>query len=332
MADLTTTFLGLKLQSPLVISSNPLCAQVENIQKMAAAGAGAVILPSLFEEQLRLEDSGLEWYRTQDGSLMPKSLAQIPDMKAYNHGSGGYLATLYQAKKETNIPIIASLNGSSDGGWIQHAKMLQSVGADAIELNIYYLPTQTYIEGTEIEGRYLRLVEAVKGVVTIPVAVKLNPQFSSLPNMAQKLANAGADGLVLFNRFYQPDFNLETETALPKLSYSQAEELLLRLRWAAILHGRVQTDLGITGGVHTAEDVLKSLYAGANVAMMASAVLLHGLNYIGDVLRDVQKWLDDHQIGSSDEVRGRMSHGRINAPSSLERANYLQTLRSFYDQ
>lgn len=332
MTDLTTNYLGLTLKSPLVISSNPLCANPETIVQLAEQGAGAVILPSLFEEQIALEDSGQEWYRDHDGFDKPEALKIIPKLTEYNKGVGGYLALLYQAKKQVDIPVIASLNGSSHGGWVRYAKMLAGIGADALELNIYYLPTQEYISGTEIEDMYLRLVETVKKEVSIPVAVKLNPYFSSLPYMAQRLADAGADGLVLFNRFYQPDFDLEEGKLVSRITYSTPEELLLRLRWAAILAERIPVHLGITGGVHTHEHLLKCLVAGAQVGMMTTAVLKNGPAHVGQTLTAVGQWLTDHEYDSTNALRTQWREARTQRPAELLRVNYIQVLSSYYDE
>lgn len=331
MPHLQTTYLGLDLPSPLVVSSIPLTASLENIQKFAEAGAGAVILPSLFEEQIQLEDAGLDWYlQHEDKYPLPTLLQNTPRMDKFNKGSGNYLATIYQAKKVAgDMRIIASLNGNSKGGWIRYARMLQSAGADALELNIYHLPTETYIVGSEVEGMYVRLVEAVKESVTIPVAVKLNPYFSSIPNIIHQLAEAGADGVVLFNRFYEPDFDLETETVIPNLQYSTSEELRLRLRWVAILYKQVQTSLAITGGVHTAADVIKSLLAGADVAMMASAVLKHGIGHVASTLAEVQTWMEHHGYANMGQMQGRMSQRMVHNPTAFERANYVQVLQSY---
>lgn len=333
MTNLKTTYLGLDLPSPLVISSIPLTANLEQIQLMAAAGAGAVVLPSLFEEQIQLEDAGLDWYlQNQDRYPLPSILRDMPQMDKFNKGSGRYLATIYQAKQIAgDMRIIASLNGSSKGGWIRYARMMQSAGADAIELNIYHLPTETYLAGEEIEAMYVRLVQAVKESVDIPVAVKLNPYFSSLPNMVHQLSKAGADGVVLFNRFYEPDFDVETETVTPNLVLSDSHELRLRLRWAGILYKQVETNLAITGGVHTAEDIAKCLLAGADVAMMASAILQHGVSYVPTVLENLQAWMARHGYSAVSQLQGRMSQRAIHNPAVFERVNYVQVLQSYGD-
>jgi dihydroorotate dehydrogenase (fumarate) len=331
MSDLTTNYLGLTLPSPLVISSNPLCANPDTIVQLAENGAGAVILPSLFEEQIELEDSGQEWYREHSGFDKPAALAELPKLTQYNKGVGGYLALLYQARRRVNIPVIASLNGSSQGGWIRYAKMLAGVGADALELNIYYLPTQEYVPGTEIEDMYIRLVEAVKKEVAIPVAVKLNPYFSSLPYMAKRLVEAGADGLVLFNRFYQPDFDLAEGKLVSRITYSTPEELMLRLRWAAIISSRVPVHLGITGGVHTYEHLLKSLIAGGQVGMMTTAVLRNGPEHIALTLQQMNQWLDEHNFPTSNALRQHWQTIRTEHPIELLRVNYINVLKSYYD-
>ncbi|HSH02085.1 MAG TPA: dihydroorotate dehydrogenase-like protein [Anaerolineae bacterium] len=329
MADLTTTYLGLKLPTPIVISSNPLTADIDHIQHMEQVGVGAIILPSLFEEQLTLEDSGLNYYRRYNSESIPPALRDIPDMQQYNKGASGYLAYIYQAKKRINIPIIASLNGTSKGGWLRHAQQLISVGADAIELNIYHLPTELYLTGEDVEGVYLRLVEALKKNLDVPIAVKLSPYFSAIPNFTKKLADVGADGVVFFNRFYQPDFDIDNELVMPNLQLSQSHELLLRLRWVAILYEQIPIEFGVTGGVHTGSDVIKTLLAGGTVAMMASAILKHGVDHVSVCLAEIQQWMERHEYTHLGQVRGRMSQRHVANPTSLERANYMHVLQSY---
>ena len=334
MTNLQTTYLGLDLPSPLVISSIPQTGNLEIIQQFAQAGVGAVVLPSLFEEQIQLEDAGLDWYLQNENKYpLPSVLQNMPRMDKFNKGSGNYLATIYQAKKVAgDMKIMASLNGNSKGGWIRYARMMQSAGADALELNIYHLPTETYIVGSEIEGMYVRLVEAVKESVTIPVAVKLNPYFSSIPNVIHQLSEAGADGVVLFNRFYEPDFDIETETVTPNLHLSSSEELRLRLRWVAILYKQIKSSLAITGGIHTAEDLIKGVLAGADVGMMASAILQRGPAFAGQVLAEVSQWMENHGYSNISQMQGRMSQRRSRHPAAFERANYVQVLQSYKEE
>lgn len=333
MSDLSTTYLGLTLKSPIVVSSNPWTAELDRIQEMVEAGVGAIILPSLFEEQIRLEEAGwdLDWYRKHPDAPAPDMVRNAPQMDKYNQGSGRYIVTIYQAKKQLkgNVPIIASLNGSSEGGWTRYAQILEGAGADGLELNLYHLPTETYVSGAEVESMYVRLVEKIKESVKIPIAVKLNPYFSSLPHVAKQLVNAGADALVLFNRFYEPDFDLESELVEPNLVLSDSSELRLRLRWSAILYKQVETDLAITGGVHTAEDVIKSLMSGSNVAMMASAILKNGTSHIHQVLQNMDGWMEKRGYQTVNELIGRMSQRSANNPNAFERANYMQVLQSY---
>ncbi len=329
MIDFTTKYLGLDLKNPLVVSSNPLCEDIDNLRQMEAAGASAIVLPSLFAEQLTLTDSGLDYYVSHNPDMLPERFKHIPDMKGFNKGASGYIAHLYQAKKAVNIPIIASLNGSAAGGWVQHAATMEKAGADAIELNLYFLPTELHISSHEIEQMYLHLLYRMKKTVDIPVAVKLSPDFSALPFMVHQLEEAGADALILFNRFYQPDFDLDTETVVPNLNLSESSELLLRLRWTAILRDKIKADLAITGGVHTAEDAIKGLLAGADVLMLASALLQNGIEHLQTMLSGMEEWMADKKYGSVNEIRGRMSQQRVSDPATLERANYMRVLRSY---
>ncbi len=329
MVDLTTTYLGLKLHTPLVVSSNPLGLELENLHLMAVAGAGAIVLPSLFAEQLTLEDSGFSYYLPRGRHMLPEGLRHIPDMREHNKGAGGYLAYVYQAKKVVDVPVIASLNGISKGGWIRYARMLESAGADAIELNMYYLPTETHLTSTSIERMYLETVQAVVESVTIPVAVKLNPYFSALPHMAQALVDRGVQGLVLFNRFYQPDIDLDSESVTPNLVLSTPEELRLRLRWAAILYGRVTADLAITGGVHSGADAIKAILAGASVAMVTSAILIQGIDHLTVMRSEMRAWLEEKNHASLGVILGKLSQRRVPEPGTFERANYMQVLQSY---
>lgn len=328
MTDISTKYMGLELRSPLVVSSNPLCRKVENIKQMEDAGAGAVVLPSLFEEQIILQQHERAVGFTEDSAL-PPALQHLPNLQEYNRGADDYLVSIYEAKNAVDMPVIASLNGTSAGGWVDYARLLSSAGADAIELNIYYLPTSIDTSGYEIEERFVRLVGDIKTHVPIPLAVKLNPYFSSIPNIAAQLAHSKADGLVLFNRFYQPDFDLENETVVPSLDLSDSAELRLRLRWIAILYGHVDIDLAVTGGVHTSSDAIKAIFAGASVVMMASALLERGIDHLGSVHLDLHSWMNTHQYTTLDEMRGRMSYRNVSAPAAIERANYIDELQSY---
>jgi dihydroorotate dehydrogenase (fumarate) len=327
MTNIATEYLGLELKTPLVVSSNPLCQDIDNLKCMEELGAGAVVLPSLFEEQITLQSHQMSPDDT--APTLPPALSHLPSMKEYNKGTDGYLMQIYEAKKAVDMPIIASLNGTSAGGWVRYARLLASAGADAMELNIYYMPTSIESPGTEIENRFVHLVKEVKASVPIPVSVKLNPYFSSLPNMAAQLATAGADGLVLFNRFYQPDFDIENKTVIPSLFLSDSSELCMRLRWVSILYGRVKTDLAITGGIHSGSDVVKSMMAGASVAMLASSLLKNGVNYIANIKTGLVEWLEGHGHETVSEIRGLMSRQNVEAPAALERANYIEELSAY---
>jgi dihydroorotate dehydrogenase (fumarate) len=328
MADLSTTYMGLTLRSPIVVSSNPLTMEIENLRQMEESGASAIVLYSLFEEQISLAELGYRSYYERHESELPEGLRHIARMPEYNQGAGGYLAHVYQAKQVLKIPVIASLNGYYSSGWTRYARLIEAAGADALELNIYYLATKPNVTGVEVEQMYIDLVRDVTQTVRIPVAIKLNPFFSATANIARRLVSAGADALVLFNRFYQPDFDIESRTIIPSLDLSHPSELRQRLRWVALLSGRIDADLAVTGGVHSAEDVLKSVMAGAAVAMMASAVIKNGIGYLSTVTADLQNWLDNHAIESLPDIRSCLSQVQIGDSDALERANYLNVLRS----
>ena len=329
MIDVSTTYLGLNLKNPLVASASPLSEEISNLRKMEDAGAAAVVFHSLFEEQIDLESHELDRFLGAGTESFPESLTYLPELNWYNRGPDGYLEHLYLAKRAIQIPIIASLNGSSVGGWTRYARKMEQAGADALELNIYYLPTRTDVTSGEVERNYCELVREVKSSVRIPVAVKLGPHFSALANVAGQLDEAGASAIVLFNRFYLPDFNLENLEVTPTLSLSNSYELLLRLHWVAILYGSVRADLAITGGVHTATDVLKAMMAGAKVAMMTSAILRHGIDHFETVLADLEHWMEDHEYESIRQMRGSMAMRSVGNPSAFERANYMRVLSSY---
>ena len=327
--DLSTTYLGLKLKNPLVASSSPMCEDIANIRRMEDAGAAAVVLHSLFEEQIDIESMELDRAISAAEERGAEASSHFPDMRGYNLGPEGYLRHVRKAKEAVRIPIIASLNGTSAGGWIEYARQMQQAGADALELNIYYVPVDADLTGEQVEQRYVDLVREVKTSVHIPVAVKLGPYFSSMANMARKLEAAGADGLVLFNRFYQPDFDLEALEVVPNLILSNSYELLLRLHWIAVLYGQVKADLACTGGIHSATDVVKAMMAGAKIAMMTSALLKRGIHYLDTVCTELLLWLGEHEYDSIRQMQGSMSRNSVPQPQAFERANYMKVLSSY---
>jgi dihydroorotate dehydrogenase (fumarate) len=329
MIDLATSYLGLALRSPLVASASPLCEDVDNIRRMEDTGAGAVVLHSLFEEQITLESHHLDRYLSQGAESFAESLTYFPDVTAYHLGPDGYLEHVRRAKAAVGIPVIASLNGVSTGGWIRYARKIEEAGADALELNVYYIPTDPDVTGAEVERMYVDLVRDVAASVRIPVAVKLGHAFSAVANLARRIEQAGAQGLVLFNRFYQPDFDLEQLHVVPRLTLSSPYELLLRLHWVAILYGHVRADLAVTGGVHTAQDVLKAMMAGARVAMMTSALLKHGIDLLRLVRANLVAWMEAHEYESIRQMQGSMSYRSVVEPAAFERANYLKVLGSY---
>jgi len=327
--NLTTNYLGLLLKNPLVASSSPLSHNVDSICRLEEAGAAAVVMYSLFEEQITFDSYYLDFHLTQGTNNYAESVSYFPDMEHYNVGPDEYLNLIRQAKQAVDIPIIGSLNGTSLGGWTDYATLIEDAGADALELNIYYLPTSPEITGGEVESLYLDVLSAVKSVVSIPVAVKLSPFFSSTAYMARRLADVGANGLVLFNRFYQPDFDLENLEVAPRLVLSNSDDLRLPLRWIAILYGRVAADLAVTSGIHNAEDIVKGLMAGAKVTMMASELLQRGVRRISQVLNDLVAWMHDHEYQSVAQMIGAMSQQHCAEPAAFERANYMKMLQSY---
>jgi dihydroorotate dehydrogenase (fumarate) len=329
MIDLSTTYHGLKLKNPLVVSASPLSEDLNNLRRMEDSGAAAIVLPSLFEEQINIESSELDHFLQQGTESFAESLTYYPDLTGYNMGPDGYCEHVRRAKDAVAIPIIGSLNGSSAGGWIQYARKIQDAGADALELNIYYIPTSTEQKGEKVEQVYCDLVSAVKSSLHIPVAVKISAYFSSLPNMAKRLEQAGADALVLFNRFYQPDFDLENLEVVPNLLLSTSHELLLRLNWVAILFGHIKADLAVTGGVHTATDVLKAMMAGARVVALTSALLHDGIGHLATLRSDMLTWMEDHEYKSIRQMQGSMSQRAVADPAAFQRANYVRVLSSY---
>ena len=329
MTDLQTHYLDLALKNPVVASAGPVTESLDNIRRLEDQGIAAVVLPSLFEEQLNLEGQTPDRDLSRGAEGFAESLSYFPDLVNYNLGPDGYLELIHKAKAHTHVPVIASLNGVSRGGWIHYAEEIEQAGADAIELNIYSLVTNPDRTAADVERDYADLVRAVKETVRIPVAVKLSHFFSAAANMAKSLDAAGADALVLFNRFYQPDLDIEALEVVPSLTLSHPTELLLRLHWVAIIFGHVKADLAITGGVHSAQDVLKSVMAGARVAMMTSALLQNGVEHVGRVLRDIVRWMEEHEYESIRQMCGSMSQRNVPDPAAFERGNYMRVLSSY---
>jgi dihydroorotate dehydrogenase (fumarate) len=327
--DLTTTYLGMTLKNPIVPSPSPLSEKVSGIRKMEDAGAAAIVMYSLFEEQLTFQSQQLDHFLSQGTNSFAESLNYFPEMETYKAGPEQYLDLISRAKNAVDIPIIGSLNGVSTGGWIKYAKQIEQAGANALELNIYYIPTDIHMSGADVEQMYVDVVKDVKSNVSIPVAVKLSPYFSATANMAHRLSDAGADGLVLFNRFYQPDFDLEHLEIVPHLVLSEPYEFRLPLRWVAILYGQVDVDFAITSGVHGYEDVLKGMMAGAKVTMMASELLRHGVERIDSILANMVEWMEQREYESVAQMQGSMSQRNVAEPAAFERANYMKVLHAW---
>ncbi len=331
MTDLSTTYLGLHLKNPLVASASPISKKVERVKRLEEAGIAAIVMYSLFEEQIIHESLELDHYLTRGTDSYAEAMSYLPDSGTYTLLPDKYLAKVAELKKAVNIPVIGSLNGVSKGGWVRYARLIQEAGADALELNLYYIPTDPAITSQELEDTQVDLVADIKSSIKIPLAVKLSPFYTSLPNFAHRLAEAGVDGLVLFNRFYQPDFDLEELTIAHTLELSTSSDLRLPLRWISILHGNLDVDFALTSGVHTATDVLKSMMSGANVAMMASELLHYGIERVPAILADLQTWMEVHQYESIQQMQGSMSQRSVAEPAAFERANYMKVLSSFRD-
>jgi dihydroorotate dehydrogenase (fumarate) len=327
MIDLNTTYLGLKLATPLVASASPLSRDVDGIRRLEDAGASAVVLYSLFEEQLRQEEMDLDYHLNAGTESFAESITYFPQASEFHTGPEGYLKHIRKAKASVKIPIIASLNGATLGGWTKFAGEIESAGADAIECNIYSIPTDASLTAADIEKNYLEIVEAVRETVRIPVAVKLSPFFSNLANMAQRLDRAGADALVLFNRFYQPDINLEELEIQPNVLLSTPQSLRLPLTWIGILFGKLKSNLAATGGVHSAEDVVKLLMVGADVTMLCSSLMRHGVNHLRHVERELREWMEEHEYDSVKQMQGSMSQQRCPDPGAFERAQYMRAVK-----
>jgi len=327
--DLRTTYLGLQLSSPIVASAGPLTRDLAGAKALADAGVGAVVLPSLFEEEIVAEEVGLSFALEAGSEHFAEALDYFPTVSNFTSEADRYLELLEEIKKAVRVPVIASLNASSTGGWVRYAKEMEQAGADAIELNTYALATNRSQTSAELELQLLELVDSVCNAVKAPVAVKLSQSFTSVPHLVARLEDAGARGVVLFNRFYQPDFDIETLEVRPTLHFSTPSELLPRLHWAAILYGHLNIDLAISGGVHSAEDVLKGIMAGAGITMMCSALHIHGIEHIGRVLTDVRYWLEKREYSSLWETRGCLSRSSVPDTSPFDRGNYIKTLSSY---
>lgn len=326
--DLTTTYLGLELANPLVASASPVTGTIEDLVALEANGIGAVVLPSLFEEQV--EHEAMLTAPDYLDETNPEAFdGYFPALDDYNAGPDAYIELLVEAKRRLTVPVIASLNGHSEGGWTHYASVLEGAGADAIELNVYHVAAEIDLDGAAVEDRYLRLVEQVRAEIDVPLAVKVGPFFSSPGNMVKRMADAGADGVVLFNRFYQPDIDLERLTVTPDLALSEAAELRLVLRWIAILRDRVDADLAATTGIHGPVEVVKAILAGAEVVMMASALLRHGPGHVATVLEGVSRWFSEREYRSVDQARGSVSQRSVPDPTAFERANYMRILTSW---
>ena len=327
--SLTTNYLGLTLKSPIVASSSPLSQNVDSIRRLEDAGASAVVMYSLFEEQITFDSFYIDYYLRSGAESYPESLSYFPEMQSYNVWPDEYMNLIRRAKEAVDIPIVGSLNGVSSGGWTDYAVLMEEAGADAIELNVYFVPTDINLTGEEVEYIYLDLLRDVRKSVSIPVAMKLGPHFSSVANISARLVEAGASGLVFFNRFYQPDLDLETLQVVPRIALSNSSELRLPLRWVAILYDRLAVDFAITTGIHTSSDVLKGLMAGAKVTMMASELLQNGIRRIKQIQDEMRSWMQEHEYESVSQMIGSMSQKHCAEPAAFERANYLKTLASY---
>lgn len=329
MTDLTTTYLGLKLKNPLVASASPLSKKVDRVKQMEDAGVSAVVMYSLFEEQITNESNALDYFLNRGTESFAEALTYFPEMESYNIGPDSYVDLISKIKESVDIPIIGSLNGVTTGGWIEYAKKIEQAGADALELNIYYIPTDVKMLSKELEDAQVELVANVKQQLNIPLAVKLSPYYTALPAFAKRLCNAGVNGLVLFNRFYQPDIDTETLEVEPTLVLSDSYDLRLPLRWVAILYGKVKADLALTSGVHNEKDVLKAMMAGANVVEITSEFLARGIGRTGEILQGLEEWMLEYEYDSITQMRGSMSHKSVAEPAAFERANYMKALQSY---
>lgn len=327
--DISTNYLGLKLKSPIVPSAGPLSSEISNLKQMEDAGAGAVVLYSLFEEQIEHEELELNYHTSVPAESYAEATSYLPDAFEFRRGPEEYLEHIRKAKDAINIPVIASLNGKSIGGWVDYSKQIEAAGANALELNIYFIAADVNKRSEEVEKNYTHIVRRIRSEIKIPIAVKMHPFFSSTANMAKELSEAGANGLVLFNRFYQPDINLEKLEIEPDVILSTPMEMRLPLRWIAILYDRIKADLAATTGVYTAEDVIKMIMAGASVTQMLSSLIKFGIGHIADVITNLKNWMEENEYKSVTQMRGSMSYKNIADPAKLERANYMKVLHSY---
>jgi len=327
--DLSTTYLGMELRTPLVPSASPLSAEIDNIKRMEDAGASAVVLHSLFEEQLRLERYELYHHLSYSTNSFAEALSFFPEPTEFHVGPEVYLEHIRQAKEEVDIPVIASLNGISVEGLLDYSQQIEQAGADALELNLYYIPTDMALTSDQIESTYINILKTIKSKINIPVALKLSPFFSNMSYAAKRFEESGADGLVLFNRFYQPDIDLETLEVRPNIILSTPQALRLPLTWIAILYGRVSTDLAATSGIHTAEDVIKMLMVGANITMLCSVLLRDGIERITSIEQGMRDWMEEHEYESVQQMRGSMSQANCEDPAAFERSQYMRGLLSY---
>ncbi|MBI3151658.1 MAG: dihydroorotate dehydrogenase-like protein [Chloroflexi bacterium] len=331
MTNLSTTYLGLNLKNPLVASASPLSKKLEKAKKLEEAGISAIVMYSLFEEQIIHESLELDHYLSRGTDSFAEALTYLPDGGMYGVSPEKYLNQLAALKKGLSIPVIGSLNGVSKGGWTSYAKKIQDAGADALELNLYYLPTDLELTSSELENAQVELVAEVKSAISIPLAVKLSPFVTSLPNFAKRIVEAGANGLVLFNRFYQPDFDLDELDIIHNLDLSTSSDLRLPLRWISILYGKVNADFALTSGIHTAKDVIKAMMAGAKVAMTASNLLHRGEQAVGPILSEMEEWMKEREYESIEQMQGSMCQKNVREPAAFERANYMKVLNSWRD-
>ena len=327
--DLKTKYLGMTLKNPIVPSASPLSRNLDNMKRLEDAGASAIVMYSLFEEEIAHESVELDHYLHYGTDSFAEALTYLPSASEYNLEPDAYLDLLRKAKESLGIPVIPSLNGITAGGWVKYAKYFEEAGADAVELNVYYIPTDARLTSHDVEQRYIDVLTAVRDSVSIPIAVKLSPYFSSLSNVVEKIVKAGANGLVMFNRFYQPDIDLNQLEVVPGVTMSDSSANRLPMRWIAIFYGKLKASLAATSGVHTAEDVLKLVMAGADVTMMCSALLQHGTGHIQKVLTDLNKWMEEHEYVSIEQMKGSMSQKSVADPAAFERTNYVKALNRY---